>query len=97
MINLAVYCFTSQKDRWFQKVIDMLRDKGKKKIEAIKTDFNPKSFDEAKVSVIFKALKLTDTLNEFDYLKQSGYSVRTVLLLLLVNVVTAQKTILSLL
>jgi len=73
----------------------MLRDKGKKKIEEIKTDFNPERFDEVKVTNIFKALKMTESLNEFNYLKQSGYSVKMVLSALLVNVVTSKKTVLS--
>ena len=50
----------------------MLRDKGTKKIEEIKTDFNSERFDEEKVTGIFKALKLTENLKEFNYLKQSG-------------------------
>jgi hypothetical protein len=73
----------------------MLRDKGKKKIEEIKTDFNPDLFDEEKLTGIFKALKISQSLKEFNYLKQSGYSVKTVLSLLLVMVVTGKKTVLS--
>jgi hypothetical protein len=86
MINLAVS---------FQKTKNMLRDKGTKKIEEIKTDFNSERFNEEKVTGIFKALKLTESLKEFNYLKQSGYSAKTVLSLLLVNVVTGKKTVLS--
>jgi hypothetical protein len=73
----------------------MLRDKGKKKIEEIKADYNPERFDEEKVTSIFKALKLTESLQEFNYIKQRGYSVKTVLSLLLVMVVTANKTVSS--
>jgi len=73
----------------------MLRDKGTKKIEEIKTDFNPERFDEEKVTNIFKALKISESLKEFNYLKQSGYSVKMVLSLLLVMVVTGKKTVSS--
>ena len=73
----------------------MLRDKGKKKIEEIKTDFNPGRFDEEKMTGIFKALKLTESLNEFNVLKKRGYSVKCVLSLLLVMVVRAGKTVSS--
>jgi hypothetical protein len=86
MINLAAL---------FQNVKNMLRDKGKKKIEEIKTDFNPEKFDEEKVTGIFKALKLTESLKEFNCFKKSGYSVKMVLSLLLVMAVTANKTVSS--
>ena len=86
MINLAAY---------FQNVINMLRDKSKNKIEEIKMDFNLERFNEEKVTGIFKALKLTESLGEFNHLKQSGYSVKLVLSLLLVNAVTAKKTVSS--
>ena len=73
----------------------MLRDKGKKSIEEIKMDFNPDRFTEEKVTRIFKALKITESLSEFNYVKKSGYSVKMVLSLLLVIVVTGNKTVLS--
>ena len=73
----------------------MLRDKGKKKIEEIKTDFNPERFDEEKVISIFKALKISESLKEFNYLKQNGYSVKLLLSLLLVMAVTGKKTVSS--
>ena len=73
----------------------MLRNKGTKKVEEIKTDFNPSRFDIEKITGIFKALKLTESLSDFNYLKQSGYSVKFVLSLLLVMVVGANKTVLS--
>jgi hypothetical protein len=73
----------------------MLRDKGKKKIEEIKTDYNPERFDEAKMTNIFKALKLTESLQEFNCIKKRGYSVKRVLSCLLVIVVTANKTVSS--
>ena len=34
----------------------MLRDKGKKKIEEIKADFNPDGFNEEKITNIFNAV-----------------------------------------
>jgi hypothetical protein len=86
MINLAA--FTKNKN-------NMLRDKGKKKIEEIKTDFNPERFDEGKILNIFKALKITESLNEFNYLKQRGYNIKVVLSLLLVAVVTTKTTVSS--
>ena len=86
MINLA---------KFFQNIKNMLRDKGTKKIEEIKTDFNPDSFKEEKVTGIFKALKITESLNEFNCIKKSGYSVKVVLSLLLVMAVTGNKTVLS--
>ena len=52
MINLAAL---------LQNVKNMLRDKGKKKIEEIKTDFNSGRFDEEKMTSIFKALKLIES------------------------------------
>jgi hypothetical protein len=73
----------------------MLRDKGTIKIEEIKTDFNPERFDEEKITSIFKALKISESLKEFNCLKQNGYSVKTILSLLLVMVVTGKKTVLS--
>jgi len=57
----------------------MLRDKITKKIEEIKTDFNPERFCEEKIASIFKALKITESLKEFNSLKQNGYSAKTVL------------------
>ena len=73
----------------------MLRDKGKKKIEEIKADFNPNEFNEEKITSIFKALKISESLKEFNCLKQNGYSVKMVLSLLLVALVTGQKTVSS--
>jgi hypothetical protein len=73
----------------------MLRNKSTKKIEEIKTDFNPARFDIEKITSIFKALKLTESFSAFNYLKQSGYSFKYVLSLLLVMVVTANKTVSS--
>jgi len=86
MINLAAN---------FQIVKNMLRDKITKKIEEIKTDFNPERFGEEKVTNIFKALKISESLKEFNCLKQSGYSVKMVLSFLLVMVVTGKKTVSS--
>jgi len=86
MINLAAL---------FQNIKNMLQDKGKKKIEEIKTDFNPDRFNEEKILNIFKALKISESLKEFNYLKQNGYSVKMVLSLLLVALVTGQKTVSS--
>jgi hypothetical protein len=79
----------------FQIVKNMLRDKSKNNIEEIKTDFNPAIFDEVKITGIFKALKLSESLSEFNYLKKSGYSVKLVLSLLLVMLVTAKMTVSS--
>jgi hypothetical protein len=79
----------------FQIVKNMLRDKGKNKIEEIKTDFNSERFDEEKITGIFKALKISESLKEFNCLKQGGYSVKMVLSLLLVMVVTGKKTVFS--
>ena len=73
----------------------MLRNKGIEKIEEIKMDFHPERFDIEKITGIFKALKLTENISEFNYLKQSGYSVKLVLSLLLMMVVTANKTVSS--
>ena len=73
----------------------MLQDKSKQKIEEIKMDFHPDRFDEVRITSIFKALKISQSLKDFNYLKQSGYSVKMVLSLLLVMVVTGKKTVLS--
>jgi len=73
----------------------MLRNKSTKNAEEIKTDFNPLRFDIEKITGIFKALKLTESLSEFNYLKQSGYSIKVVLSLLLFMAVTENKTVLS--
>ena len=73
----------------------MLRNKGTHKIKEIQTDFNPERFDVEKMTNIFKAMKLTESLNVFNYLKQSGYGVKMVLSLLLVNVVAGNKTVSS--
>lgn len=73
----------------------MLRNKGTKTVEEIKTDFNPDRFDMEKIIGIFKALKLTASFSEFNYLKQGGYSFKFVLSLLLVMVVSAHKTVFS--
>jgi hypothetical protein len=73
----------------------MLRSKGTKKIEEIKTDFNPSRFDIEKLTSIFKALKLTNSFSGFNYLKDRGYSVGVILSLLLVMIVTANKTVSS--
>ena len=73
----------------------MLHEKGKKNIEEIKTDFKSERFDEGKLTGIFKAMKLTESLKEFNGLKQSGYSLKLILSLLLVSVVTGKKTVSS--
>ena len=73
----------------------MLRNKSTKKVEEIKTDFNPSRFDIEKITGIFKALKLRESFSEFNYLKRKGYSVKCVLSLLLVMVVTENKTVFS--
>ena len=86
MTNLAVN---------FQNIKNMLRDKGKKKIEEIKADFNPERFDEEKITNIFKALKVSESLKEFNCLKQNGNSVKMILSLLSVMVVTSKKTVSS--
>jgi hypothetical protein len=73
----------------------MLRNKGIKRIEEIKADFNPERFNEAKIISVFKALKLTDGLASFNFIKRSGYNVKAILSLLLVTIVTANKTVSS--
>ena len=75
----------------------MLRDKGIKSIEEIQKDFNPERFDIEKLTGIFKAMKLTASFSEFSHFKQDGYSFQFVLSLLIVMVVTANKTVSSLL
>jgi len=42
----------------FQNIKNMLWDKGIKKIEEIKADFNPDRFNEEKLTNIFKSLKI---------------------------------------
>jgi len=79
----------------FKNIKNMLRDKGKKKIEEIKADFNPDRFNEEKLTNIFKSLKISESLKEFNYLKQNGYNVKMVLSMLLVMVVTGKKTVSS--
>jgi len=79
----------------FQIIKNMLPNKSTKKTEEIKTDFNPERFDIEKLTSIFKAMKLTESLSEFNYLKHSGYKVKFVLSLLLVTVVTSHKTVSS--
>jgi hypothetical protein len=86
MINLAAL---------IQNAKNMLRNKSTNKLDEIKADFNSETFDLVKITGIFKAMKLTESISEFNYLKQSGYSVKLVLSLLLVMVVTANKTISS--
>jgi len=86
MINLAAN---------FQIVKICYVTKVKKNIEEIKADFSPERFTEEKVRGIFKALKITDRLNEFNFIKKRGYSVKLVLSLLLVMTVTGNKTVLS--
>jgi len=73
----------------------MLRNKGIKKLKEIQTDFNPERFDSAKLTNIFKAMNLTDSFSEFNYLKGRGYSFKWVFSVLIVLVVTANDTILS--
>ena len=69
----------------------MLRDIDKKSNEEIKPDYNSSRFTEEKVTNIFKALKITESLSEFNFIKKSGYSVKLVLSWLLVMVVTGKK------
>ena len=73
----------------------MLRNKSTKKIEEIKMDFHSERFDGEKMISIFKALKLTDSLQEFNFLKRNGYNVKHLLSLLLVIVVSSNKTVSS--
>ena len=73
----------------------MLRNKGIKNIREIQTDFNPAKFDSEKLVGIFKAMKLTDSLSAFNFLKSKGYNVKLTLSMLLVSIVTGSKTVLS--
>jgi hypothetical protein len=56
-------------------------------------DFNPENITVSKMMSIFKAMKLTENFSAFDYLKESGYSVKIVLSLLIIMVVMAKKTV----
>jgi hypothetical protein len=73
----------------------MLPNKSIKKIEEIKADFHPERFEIEKLTSIFKAMKLTESLSEFNYLKHKGFNVKFVLSLLLVMTVTAHTTVSS--
>jgi hypothetical protein len=73
----------------------MLRNKGIKKIEEIQTDFNPNNFDVEKMMSIFKAMKVTESLSVFNAIKRCGYSFKLVLSLLIVFVVTTNRTVSS--
>jgi len=73
----------------------MLRNKGIKKIVELQADFDPTKMDSEKIMGIFKAIKLTSSFSEFNYLKGSGYSFKLVLSLLIAMVVTANKTVSS--
>jgi hypothetical protein len=78
-----------------QNIKNMLRNKGITKIREIQTDFNSERFEIDKLIGIFKAMKLTDSLSDFNSIKRNGYRVKEVLSLLLVMVVTAKKTVSS--
>jgi hypothetical protein len=56
-------------------------------------DFNPGSFTVEKMMSIFKAMKITEQLSIFDYIKQSGYSFKLVLSLLIMMTVMGKKTV----
>lgn len=74
---------------------NMLHDKGIKRIKEIQTDFNAEGLNEEKILSSFKALKLTACFSEFNKLKASGYSFKTVLSLLLWIVINPTKTVFS--
>ena len=71
----------------------MLRDKVTKRIDEIKTDFNPERFTSEKIMSCFKALKLSESFSEFNKFKTKGYSVKLLLSLLVCIVVRAEKTV----
>ena len=74
----------------------MLRgDKDINSLEEIKKDFNSDRFDLEKLTGIFKAVKLTNSFSELSHFKQYGFSFQFVFSLLILMVVTANKTVLS--
>jgi len=71
----------------------MARDKGTKRVSELQTDFNPSTITVGKMMDIFKALKISETFSAFDYIKESGYSFKLVMSLLIIMVVMAKKTV----
>jgi len=52
------------------EIYQLYTNESTKKIEEIKTDFQPERFEARKITGIFKALKLTDSLREFNFIKR---------------------------
>jgi len=71
----------------------MVRDKITKRVSEIQMDFNPGTMTIEKMMQIFKSMKLTESFSAFDYLKESGYTVKFVLSLLIIMVVMVKKTV----
>jgi hypothetical protein len=73
----------------------MLRDKGTKKIEEIKTDFTPSSLQIEKMMNSFKAMKVAESFSAFKQMKKRGYGFKELLSLLIWIVTLREKTVYS--
>ena len=71
----------------------MLRNKGNKRIEEIKTDFDIEQLSYDRLLRSFKALKLTSSFREFDKFKLKGYRFQYVFSVLIMMVVLPCKTV----
>jgi len=71
----------------------MAHDKITKRVSELQMDFNLDTVTVSKMMGLFKSMKLTENLSVFDYLKECGYSVKFVLSLLIIMVVTGKKTV----
>ena len=71
----------------------MVRDKITKCVSEIQMDFTPENITVDKMMKIFKSMKISENFSAFDYIKESGYSVKLVLSLLIIMVVMGKKTV----
>ena len=74
-----------------QKGKNMVCDKTTKSVSEIQMDFTPENITVDKMMKIFKSMKLSENFSAFDYIKESGYSVKLVLSLLIIMVVMGKR------
>lgn len=75
-------------------MINMLQNKGTKKIQELENDFTPgRVVSEESILDGFKALKPTESLSEFKYFKKRGYSFQVIVSALLSVVLSAENTV----
>ncbi|HCF80536.1 MAG TPA: hypothetical protein DER39_02400 [Porphyromonadaceae bacterium] len=73
--------------------LNMLQDKDIKKIQELKADFTPTRVFVEDIFSRFKALKISEDLSRFKWLKTRGYDFKMVLAILASMVASSDKTV----